>query len=239
MASLVDCSLIRVGQRLEETVREAERALSVWDRVEDRNGHPRWLVCAVFVDVNGAEPRCIDYRVRVIPEMPSKRAAAWAARAVEKELCADIERRERSEIYTLAEVTAPSEGIPRRVFEQASQTRLLAKARARVHAAPGTVGPEFEVMLDRQAKPRRGRPPIRPLGEKLRILLDVERAYSKGESLQTVAEAHAMSRSAVRDLVAWARSGDSGAVLFTKWPGRRGGELTQAARRLLEKERNG
>jgi hypothetical protein len=215
-------------------MREADRALTVWDRVEDRNGHPRWLVCAVFVDINGSEPRCIDYRVRVIPRMPSKRAAEWAARQVEKELQADVEQRERQEVYMLAEVTAPAEGIPRRIFEQASQTRLLAKARTKIKAPPGMVGPEFEAMLDRQAKPRRGRPPVHPLGEKLGILVDVEHAYAKGETLQDVADAHHMSRSAVRDLVAWARSGDSGHVLFTKWPGRRGGELTQAARRLLE-----
>jgi len=215
-------------------MREADRALTVWDRVEDRKGRPRWLVCAVFVDVNGSEPRCIDYRVRVIPKMPSKGAADWAARRVEEELRADVEDRERPEIYVLAETTAPAEGIPRRVFEQASQTRLLAAARSKVKTAPGTVGADVELMLDRQTKPRRGRPPVRPLGEKLHILVDVEHAFAAGRTLQDVADTHHMSRSAVRDLVAWARSGDGGPVLFTKWPGRRGGELTQAARRLLE-----
>ena len=89
-------------------------------------------------------------------------------------------------------------------------------------------------VLDRQAKPRRGRPPTRTLRERLLILEDVEKAYREGQTLEDVAKAHHMSRSAVRDLLAWARSEDSGVQLFSGTTrGRRGGGLTDAARKLL------
>jgi hypothetical protein len=53
--------------------------------------------------------------------------------------------------------------------------------------------------------------------------------------LDEVAAKHHMSRSAVRDLLSWAR-GDAEPVLFTNYgPGKRGGELTPAARAMLKK----
>lgn len=72
------------------------------------------------------------------------------------------------------------------------------------------------------------------MGEKLAVLQSVEAAYAAGRTLDDVAADHLLSRSAVRDLVSWARK-DASPPLFTSYgPGRRGGELTPAARRMLD-----
>jgi hypothetical protein len=213
---------------------EAETAVVVQDLVMDRNGRPRWAVIAVFVDVHGSEPRCIDYRVRVVPEKPSNFAAVRAGHVVLRELEKDT-RGERPADFVAAELSAPTEGIPRRVFEVASQARLLAKARTSVKRRPDRYTAGTRQML-KDAPRRIGRPPVRDIQEKLRLLAAVENAYATGVPLATVAKEHTISRASLRDLVAWARH-DARPQLFTTFgPGRRGGELTPAARAMLEGE---
>lgn len=215
--------------------KEADRAVHISDLVMDRNGHARWAVMATFIDVDGAEPRCIEYRVRVVPRMERKIDSV----GVGHQLIGLLERQaagERSDVYLAAELSAPAEGIPRYVFEKASQSRMLEKARAKARRRPESVSSQVREVLERQSKPRRGRPPARSLGEKLRILSDIEEAYATGRALQDVADAHFMSRSAVRDVLAWGRSNDSGVQFFTgTTPGRRGGQLTPEARALLKR----
>lgn len=212
---------------------EGTEVVTVTDSVQDRAGRPRWVVVATFVGVDGGEPRCVDYRVRVVPEGPDGgfhfHAYARVMVAMEEQAAGPEDVAELGSI--------PAEGIPRYVFERASQTRMLEKARAKVERQPDLVSENAAQLLARQNKPRRGRPPVRSLGEKLRILAAVEAAYAAGRTLQDVADDHFMSRSAVRDIVAWGRSSDSGAQLFTgTTPGRRsGGRLTDEGRELLRK----
>lgn len=213
---------------------EAAHAVTVSDLVMDRQGRPRWAITAVFVDVDGSEPRCIDYRVRVVPEQATASAALRAAHVVIRELEQDTERGRPRE-YLAAELSAPPEGIPRRVFEKASQARLLAKARAQIKRRPERVSAAARRLLQGQERTV-GRPPVRSLSEKLALLAAVERGYAEGVPLEQVARQHAVSRSALRDLVSWARH-DARPQLFTgTTTGKRGGELTPAARALIEQE---
>jgi hypothetical protein len=189
----------------------------------------RWVVVATFVGVGGTEPRCVDYRVRVVPGgsrgEENLRDAHRVLRAMEQDT-------------TTAEQAAalgpvPAGGIPRRVFEVASQARLLEKARAKATRRPELVAEEARQLLERPAR-RRGRPPRRSLAEKLRVLADVDEAFAGSDrTLADVAQQHNMSRSALRDLLGWARH-DAHPPLFVSYgPGRRGGHLTPEARALL------
>lgn len=210
---------------------EVDFGMTVSDLITDRSGRPRWAVTALFVDLHGSEPRCIDYRVRVLPVAASNNEAVWIGDKVVKLLEADMSG-QRPEYFLAAELSPPTEGIPRHVFERASQARLLAKARALAERRPDLVNEQAQQLLARQERPRVGRPPTRTIGERLNVLADV----GQGMTLEQVGKRHHMSRSAVRDLVAWARH-DAVPPLFTAYgPGRRGGELTAAARRLIETE---
>jgi hypothetical protein len=240
MATVAHCRLMSAGQNSQDVV-------TVTTAVRTR--HPvgvlkmhltRWVVVATFVGVDGSEPRCVDYRVRVVPEVDPKvdlgwgswdgGSLQWAFRNAATKLGEKLADNAITpdEVAGLGEI--PAEGIPRYVFEEASQARMLVMAReyARTHFA--TVSDKARDIFGRQSLPkRRGRPPVRSMGEKLRILADVERL----PTLQAVADAHVMSRSAVRDLVSWARH-DADPPLFTAYgPGRRGGELTEHARAWL------
>jgi hypothetical protein len=214
----------------------------VGELVADRHGVYRWAVSATFVGVAGGQARCIEYRVRVVPTDKSAQLGAtpierdnWAnAHAIESELEADNSRKRRK-LWHEAEADAPAEGIPRWVFERASQARMLAKARDLVRDQPDRFQDETVRLLEMENGPRRGRPPIRSLEEKLRILAAVETGFAEGKTIGDIATEQGLSRSSLRDLLAWARSTDSGTVLFTgSGPGKRGGHLTPAARSMLE-----
>ena len=97
-------------------------AVTITHMVEDRSGHVRWAVIGTFVGVDGSEPRCIDYRVRVVPEAPSKRMAAGFGGQLSLLMMEDASRDDHG-LLRAAEAAPPAEGIPRRVFEEASQTR--------------------------------------------------------------------------------------------------------------------
>ena len=218
----------------------ADQVVTVSDTVLGRDSQGRtvvrWAVVATFVGIDGAEPRCVDYRVRVVPEPPAAATptpAMWSIVAGGRVLRAmEAAAITADEAEQLGEV--PAEGIPRRVFEQASQARLLAKGRAAVQRRPDRHGETARALLERPTN-KRGRPPVRSLGEKLRILADVEAAYEgDGRTLADVAGEHNMSRSAVRDLLGWARH-DADPPLFVSYgPGRRGGHLTPQGRAMLD-----
>ena len=140
---------------------------------------------------------------------------------------------ERPGYWRAAELEPPAEGIPRRVFEEASQTKLLEVARRQVKSGRVAGGLADRLLLS-QDRPRRGRPPVMSLGQKLTILADVEKAFATGSTLSRRPADH-MSHGSIRNLLAWARY-DANPPLFTgTTPGRRSGELTAAARALIRK----
>jgi len=189
----------------------------------------RWVVVATFVGIDGAEPRCVDYRVRVVPDAPDASSSVRTAHRLIEEL--EAQAIPAHAVDALGEI--PREGIPRYVFERASQARLLAKARAAASRRPGRYPADVRATLAQGTAKRAGRPPVRPLGEKLEILADVERAFAEGGKRADVAARHAMSSSALRDLLHWARH-DHDPPLFTSYgPGKAGGELTPEARAYL------
>lgn len=214
---------------------KSDTAVTISRAVEDRSGHVRWVVVAKFVGVEGSEPRCVDYRVRVVPEVPKKRIAAGLGRRIAR-LMMDDANSDREGLWEAGESSAPAEGIPRRVFEEASQTRLLELARERANR--GHVDPSVKDLLTSPAGRRRGRPPVMPLGQKLRILRDVETAFATGGTLQEVADLHHLSRGSIRNLLAWARSDAKPQLFEGTTVGRRGGRLTPAARALLKAQEN-
>jgi len=216
--------------------READQSVTVSHVVNNRAGRPRWAVTATFVGTGTAEPRCVEYRVRVVPEFDIPKGAAWLANRIVRELQKDQAREDRVPEWALAELNPPAEGIPLRVFEEASQARLLVKAREMVRAHPDFYRDKVGMvqLLDRQRERKVGRPPARSLTERLAILQTAERVFAGGGQIDDVASAHNMSRSAIRDLLAWARHDASPALFTSSGPSRRGGGLTDAARRLLD-----
>jgi hypothetical protein len=207
----------------------------VADTVFDRDYQLRWVVAAVFIGVAGSEPRCIDYRVRVVPPMPTTITQVAAANRIIDELHADMTGRERPEVWDAAENDPPAQGIPRYVFERASQAALLVKARRKVKARPASVQRSVRELLERSRTPRAGRPPAVPLREKLAMLATAEQAFADPEIRSVrehVGKLYGRSPEAVRDLLSWARHQEP--PLFTSpGGGRRGGELTEVARALL------
>jgi hypothetical protein len=194
---------------------------------EVRHPHKfRWLVVACF-DVQDGEAFCIDYRVRLLPEGLGVRELRSAIRAAES-----VSSEQLPEGMPI-----PGGGLPVSVLRVASPSRLAAKASEKVRNRR-VRGSEVSRALDEFAAahtPKRGRPPVMGLLEKLIILESVEAAYGEGRTLENVAEDHLMSRGAVRDLVSWARN-DAKPQLFTKaGPGRRGGRLTPEGRAILAK----
>lgn len=188
----------------------------------------RWAVIATFARVGDAELRCVDYRVRVVPETPR---ASGSVREGHRVLRAMRESTvSKDEVAQLGAI--PREGIPRHVFEQASQANLLKKARAKATRRPDRVSAAARKALQSAGEPRTGRPPKRTLAEKLKILSDAEQGFDAGETRSTIARRHAMSDSSLRDLLTWARR-DTPPLWASHGPGRRGGVLTSHARALL------
>lgn len=185
----------------------------------------RWLVTAAY-EVNDGQAACVDYRVQLLPAdagVRTLRDVGNAAIDSSRALVAD-------------DVEVPGGGLPFVVLQRSSPSRLAGKAVARIKARRAR-GYDVSRALEQftgSGRPRPGRPPVMPLGERLRVLQAVETAYANGETLDAVGEQFAMSRSAVRDLLSWARH-DADPPLFTSpGPGRRGGNLTPEARAIIE-----
>lgn len=215
--------------------------VTVGDLVLDKGGRPRWAVTASFLGVGGSEPRCVDYRVRVVPEPPpGVGGALFEAIRAGHEVLRLMEENAISADDAEGLGTVPASGIPRYVFEQASQSRLLGKARDKVQRNPERHAESTRRLLERalpsaQGKTRVGRPPSRSLGEKLAILQDVAEEYAAGTqgARRIVAERHHMSEGALTDLLRWARH-TAHPRLFTNYgPGKRTDMLTDAARELI------
>jgi hypothetical protein len=218
-------------------VKEADVAVHVSDLVRDREGQIRWAVLATFVGTGSAEPRCIEYRIRVVPlsglgdDQMSNLARYGQIRI---DMDADTERDDRTDAWNLSEVDPPAEGIPNYVFTKASQARLLEKARKEVAGTPKQYKESARALLARQAKRRRGRPPARSLDEKLAILQTAEKVFAEGGTREDVAKLHHMSTSSVRDLLGWARKDVDPPLFTSNGPSKRGGEMTDAARLLMK-----
>lgn len=192
-----------------------------------------WLVVALYVKTDVGEPVCMDYRVRAIPDTHKKGEWLEAADQLIRSMSGDH--------TALPEVAPTPGGVPRYVFEEASQQKLLDGARKAL-AKPTRVEQGRSVRAAKAflaaGRRRPGRPPERGLAEQLRILAAVEELYATrqkpgGPTLDDVAKAHAMSRSSLRDLLTWARN-DASPRLFTPVrQGQRGGRLTDEARALI------
>ena len=210
--------------------------VTVSDLVEDRtDGRIGWAVVAAFVRGPLDEPVCVDYRVRQV------KASVEGAAMKNADVRSIGLRNGQRTIQTL-EAHAQRDwagsgpfsrkGIPRYLFEVASQPRLIAKARRLLKLKP-TAAPEARSVFSAPER-RPGRPPQRGLLEKLRILADIEAAYESGHTLADVADTHLMSRSAVRDLLSWARHDADPRLFEGITQGRKGGQMTAEARTLLE-----
>lgn len=206
-----------------------EQLVTVGESVFDRRTKDLgWAVLATFTVGERGDPVCVEYRVRVVRgENMSERL---------RNLHQTLDAMERHATDGLAGAGAfPDSGIPRYVFEQASQGRLLEAARAKLQRDD-----TFREQLSDGARAllappahKPGRPPKRSMADKLRILAAVETADDLGRTLEDVAGDFHMSRSALRDLLSWARR-DAQPRLFTaRGQGRGGGELTAEARAML------
>lgn len=194
-----------------------------------------WVVVGTFIAEGNAEPRCIDYRVRAYPASSDTFASIEIRNRIEARLLDQSAGAE--DIEDLGEF--PPGGIPRWVFERASQSRLFDTARDRINTYPEKYAPIAAEVLNRVPVSRGGRahigrPRLRNIGETVRILADVEAAYAEGLSRASVAERHYMSDSALRDMLHWARKVTEPPLFTDPGRGKRGGRLTEEARRLLE-----
>jgi hypothetical protein len=182
----------------------------------------------------------VDYRVRAVPEARTRNHSRLFAREIVKELERDANASDRNATWWATELSAPVQGIPRRVFEQASQARLLEKARQKIERSrrAGYSPSSSVVALLERHRPTTspaGRPATRGLGQKLAILAAVEDAFCDGRTLQDVADDQHVSRSTVRDIVSWGRRHEPQLFTSVAVAGQTGGQLTDAGRALLAK----
>ena len=217
-------------------------ALEVWNeaarkaadaqqaRPGERPTYPGWLVAGLFLPAADGQLTCIDYRVRAIPNLHDIGYLAT------KNALADAMTDQH--VHLPAPTVTPG-GIPRYVFERASQVQLLKAARETV---PGSayhqqhLSQQVQEWLGRDGRKRTGRPPARSLREKLLILESVGIANEEGTSLDEVAEQWHMSRSSLRNLLFWARH-TTPLMFIHVGAGNRGGTLTDEARALLDEIR--
>jgi len=206
-----------------------EQVVTVSSEVFDRTTHmPGWAVVATYAMGVQGDPVCIEYRVRAL------RGGNSHELLVNLHLTLDVMAGHATESL-VGEGAFPSAGIPRYVFEAASQGKLMEKARAslaRNSAKRDALSDEARQLLAPPAR-KPGRPPVRSVAEKLHILAAVEVANSAGVKLDDVAAQFYMSRSALRDLLSWARNDASPRLFDASGRGRRGGHLTAEARTML------
>jgi len=206
-----------------------EQVVTVGSEVLDRTTHrPGWAVMATYAMGAQGDPVCIEYRVRVL------RGSTSTELLVNLHLTLDVMEANATESIA-GEGPFPIAGVPRYVFEAASQGKLMEKARAmlaRNEAKRAALSDDARALLAPPAR-KPGRPPVRSVAEKLHILAAVEVANSAGVKLEDVAAQFHMSRSALRDLLSWARNDASPRLFDASGQGRRGGHLTAEARTML------
>lgn len=215
----------------------------------------RWAVTATFVTGPHAEPICVEYRTR---QVNGPKPTYQDGEPVVRRMLA------QSEGWGPMDEVSPR-GMPRYVFERAAQQRLADMVRHTANPRPGDsdapsvivgdpdeatpevvwVGitgfpdPAFDANTDavfpEAPVQKTGRPPARPLVERLRLLAAVEEAFEKGRTLADVAADHHVARTTVRDLLSWARRDAEPQLFEAVTPGRRGGRLTPAGRAMLER----
>lgn len=194
-----------------------------------RHPAPGWVVVGLFLPAEDGQLTCIDYRVRAIPNTHD--LFGWTKTL--SELAAAMEGQHPH----LPAPTVTPGGIPRYVFERASQVQLLKKARetlAHSDYYQRNLSGQVRGWLASDGRRKTGRPPSRGLTEKVRILASVEAANYAGTSLDEVANRWHMSRSGLRDLLSWARNDASPRLFTNPGQGRRGGRLTPEARAMLD-----
>jgi hypothetical protein len=217
-----------------------DELITVADLVPDRTTNQiGWAVVAAFAVGPLGEPVCVEYRVR----------AVRLGREYQ-DFGDDLVNALQNGTQQLETMSGSAhdnwagsgpfgpKGIPRYVFEEASQRKLIESARSQLERSAPHVGAVAAAFLAETAPTRKpGRPPQRSLLAKLSILEDVEESYTAGTTLEVVAAKHHMSRSAVRDLLSWARKDAEPPLFSATQPGRKGGSLTPEARELLSKLR--
>lgn len=204
--------------------------------IDQRTNDIRWAVVATFTEGEHGDPVCIEYRVRLV------RGTTGPERLANLHRSLDVMGRQATEGLA-GEGLFPKVGIPRYVFERAAQGRLLERARASLERggrSTSRLSANARALIT--APPRRpGRPPKRSMVEKLRILAAVEASYeTEGATLDSVAKQLHMSRSALRDLLSWARHDAQPRLFQGRGQGRGGGQMTEQARAMLreiEKEK--
>jgi AraC-like DNA-binding protein len=227
----------------------AQRVVTVSDVVTDRkSGRAAWAVVAGYVMGPQGDPVCVDYRVRQVAS-----AGSDAEATVEAIYLAESLESQSADPALNAPAQPSARGIPRYVFEQASQGRMLEAARKRlallddqlardetarkrgedVRVVRRAVAPDARALLAASTGRRTGRPPQRPLAEKLRILAAVEEATAQGRVLADIAADFHMSRSTLRNLLFWARKVAEPRLFTARGQGLGGGGLTDEARALL------
>lgn len=195
---------------------------------------PGWVVVGLFASAEDGQPTCVDYRVRSIPNTHDPVEMQQTIAAVSEALL--------GQHSGLSSPVVTPGGIPRYVFEQASQVTLLSIARKTVDTSEWyqeNLAPGIVASLASGGRRKAGRPPARGLREKLEILEAVERANRDGQSLDVVALERHMSRSSLRDLLYWARKSSFPRLFTNPGQGRRGGQLTVEGRASLEAVRRG
>lgn len=208
------------------------------DVIEDRGEKGRfgWAVMAAFVRGPLGEPVCVDYRVRALPDDPL--SAEWVVDEQELTVDQGVIGQTVETMGTHTEGPWPGgdqysvKGIPSYVFTEASQVKLIEKARAALATDRVTEGPAADLLAS-GVKRKPGRPSKRPLLETLRILRTVEQGYAAGQTLQEIADSLHLSRSTVRDVLARARDG-ANPLFEAASQTRRGGRMTPAARAALK-----
>lgn len=207
-----------------------EQIVTVESDVFDRTTRmPGWAVVATYAMGAQGDPVCIEYRVRALRGNTSRDLL------VNLHLTLNAMGGQATESLA-GEGSFPALGIPRYVFEAASQGKLLEKARAMLARNTDKRGALSEEAWALLSPPTRkpGRPPIRSVAEKLRILAAVEVANVEGVNLEDVAAQFHMSRSSLRDLLSWARNDATPRLFDASGQGRRGGHLTPEARSMLD-----
>ncbi|MEH3033633.1 MAG: hypothetical protein PGN07_06260 [Aeromicrobium erythreum] len=180
------------------------------------------------------DPTCVDLRVRRVEDV------AGAAGDVMHTQLARLMFDDMTGGDRLPPAAASGRGMPRYVFEEASESQLLRGLRSAVsrsRQAERLQPAQVAMLLESNQKV--GRPPKLSLREKLETLAAIEAAYASDVTMDELAADLGISRSSLRDLLTWARHKSDPRLFTSSGHGRRGGAMTPEALELLEHLRHG